>query len=93
MPFANATDTSPAVTMFQLTYNCPEEEGLALASDSQLDLIRTPYVLYGVKYIDLVPLAPFPGRQTPRGDPASDQAEMQQLARPCARDACKDGPE
>ena len=28
------------------------------ASDSHLDLIRAPYVLYGVKYIDLVSLAP-----------------------------------
>ena len=27
-----------------------------------LDLIRAPYVLYGVKYIDLVSLAPFSGR-------------------------------
>ena len=35
----------------------------ALVSDSHLDLIRAPYcyVLYGVKYIDLVSLAPFPG--------------------------------
>ena len=28
------------------------------ASDSYLDLDRAPYVLYGVKYIDLVSLAP-----------------------------------
>ena len=33
------------------------------ASDSHLDLVRAPYVLYGVKYIDLVPLAPSPGMQ------------------------------
>ena len=26
-----------------------------------LDLIRAPYVLYGVKHIDLVSLAPFAG--------------------------------
>ena len=29
------------------------------ASDSHLDLSRAPYVLYGVRYIDPVPLAPF----------------------------------
>ena len=27
-----------------------------------LDLSRAPYVVYGVKYIDLVSLAPFPGQ-------------------------------
>ena len=32
-----------------------------LASDSHRGLIRAPYVLYGVKYIDLVSLAPFAG--------------------------------
>ena len=32
------------------------QEGI---SDSHLDLIRAPYILYGVKYIDLVSLAPF----------------------------------
>ena len=32
------------------------------ASGPHLDLDRAPYVLYGVKYIDLVSLAPFPGR-------------------------------
>ena len=31
------------------------------ASDSHLDLSRAPYVFYGVKYIDLVSLAPFSG--------------------------------
>ena len=31
------------------------------ARDSHLDLDRAPYVLYGVKYIDLVSLAPFLG--------------------------------
>ena len=31
------------------------------ASGPHLDLGRAPYVLYGVKYIDLVSLAPFPG--------------------------------
>ena len=30
---------------------------MPLASDSHLDLGRAPCVLYGVKYIDLVPLA------------------------------------
>ena len=30
-------------------------------SDSHLDLDRAPYVLYGVKYIDPVSLAPFSG--------------------------------
>ena len=29
-----------------------------------LDLIRAPYVLYGVKYIDLVSLAPFQARRS-----------------------------
>ena len=33
-----------------------------LASDSHLDLDRAPYLLYGVKYIDLVSLAPVSGR-------------------------------
>ena len=28
---------------------------------THLDLNRAPYFLYGVKYIDLVPLAPFAG--------------------------------
>ena len=39
-----------------------------LASDSRLDLIRAPdcYVLYGVKYIDLVSPAPFSGHTGPR---------------------------
>ena len=32
------------------------------ASDSHLDLIRAPYVSYGVKYIDPVSLAPFSGQ-------------------------------
>ena len=36
---------------------------LLLASDSYLDFSRAPYVLYGVKYIDLVSLAPFSGGQ------------------------------
>ena len=31
------------------------------ASDPHLDLGCAPYVLYGVKYIDLVSLAPFSG--------------------------------
>ena len=31
------------------------------ASGSHLDLNRAPYILYGVKYIDRVSLAPFPG--------------------------------
>ena len=34
----------------------------ATASGPHLDLDRAPYVLYSVKYIDLVSLAPFPGR-------------------------------
>ena len=34
----------------------------AYASDSHLDLGRAPYVLYGVKFIGLVPPAPFSGR-------------------------------
>ena len=34
------------------------EQGSAEASDSYLDLIRAPYVLYGVKYTGLVSLAP-----------------------------------
>ena len=32
-----------------------------MARDLHLDLGRAPYVFYGVKYIDLVSLAPFPG--------------------------------
>ena len=35
---------------------------LRLASGAHLDLGRAPYVLYGVKYIDLVSLAPFSGQ-------------------------------
>ena len=35
-----------------------------MASDSHVDLGRAPYVVYVVKYIDLVPLAPCPGRPT-----------------------------
>ena len=42
-----------------------EEKSQETASDSHLDLIFAPYVLYGVKYIDLVPLAPFSGRAIP----------------------------
>ena len=43
-----------------------EEQKLQMAAEaeargSHLDLIRTPYVLYGVKYIDLVSLALFSG--------------------------------
>ena len=34
------------------------------ASDSDLDLIRAPFVLYGVKYIDPVPPASFSGCST-----------------------------
>ena len=37
-------------------------QGCAAASDSHLDLGRAPYVLYGVKYIDLVSLALPAGR-------------------------------
>ena len=37
----------------------------ATASDANLDLSRAPYVLYGVKYIDLVSLAPFPSPTRP----------------------------
>ena len=40
------------------------------ASDSHLDLDRAPYVLYGVKYIDLVSLAPFPGHRADTGPAA-----------------------
>ena len=36
--------------------------GRVKARDSHLDLIRAPYVLYGVKYIDLVSLALFSGK-------------------------------
>ena len=37
-------------------------QGTELAArDPHLDLIRAPYVLYGVKFIDPVSLAPFPG--------------------------------
>ena len=36
----------------------------ARASDSHLDLIRAPYVSYGVKYIDLVSPAPISGPAT-----------------------------
>ena len=38
------------------------------ASGSHLDLIRAPYVLYGVKYIDPVSLAPFSGHKRTWGD-------------------------
>ena len=38
----------------------------AVISDSHLDLSRAPCVLYGVKYIDLVPLVPFSGRRDQR---------------------------
>lgn len=31
------------------------------ASDSHLDLIPAPYILYGVKYVDLVSFSPFSG--------------------------------
>ena len=33
-----------------------------LKNGADLDLSRAPYVLYGVKYIDLVSRAPFAGR-------------------------------
>lgn len=39
MPFANATDGTPPVTMFQLTYNCPEEEALALARRPSTEIL------------------------------------------------------
>ena len=39
----------------------PSPPPLQEASDSHLDLSRAPYVLYGVKYIDLVSLALPPG--------------------------------
>lgn len=39
MPFANATDSSPAVTMFQLTYNCAEDVALELAAQSNADIL------------------------------------------------------
>ena len=41
---------------------CPDRT-LAQARDPHLDLLRAPYVLYGVKYIDLVSLAPVSGTQ------------------------------
>ena len=37
-------------------------DGKDAASGAHLDLIRAPYVLYGVKYIDPVSLAPFSGQ-------------------------------
>jgi hypothetical protein len=42
--------------MFQVTVELWAD---STASDSHLDLGRAPYVLYGVKYIDLVSRAPF----------------------------------
>ena len=36
--------------------------GAAMKKSPDLDLDRAPYVLYGVKYIDLVSLAPLSGR-------------------------------
>ena len=39
---------------------------LDVAHGSHLDLVRAPYVLYGVKYIDPVSLALFPGAKSAR---------------------------
>ena len=47
---------------------------IPLASGSHLDLSRAPYDLYGVKYIDLVSLAPFSGH-VPRVREDSGQDE------------------
>ena len=49
------------------------------AGGSHLDLGRAPYVLYGVKYIDPVPLAPFSGTAgtAGTGETAADMAILQ----------------
>ena len=48
-----------AVQHFNYNYNGTPNEQINTASGSRLDLGRAPCVAYGVKYIDLVSLAPF----------------------------------
>ena len=45
-----------------LEHTGAKQDAANIARDSDLDLGCAPYVLYGVKYIDPVSLAPFPGR-------------------------------
>ena len=57
-PIANYTTSGGVIEAWRRS----EPDAFAPASDSHLDLGRAPYVLYGVKYIDLVSLAPFSGQ-------------------------------
>ena len=65
--WALGAELSTAITYFSppLRSTMRQKGNLSPASDSHLALIRAPYVLYGVKYIDLVSLAegqPLPGQ-------------------------------